>query len=853
MPVWQPSRIAGKPSQWRLVQDPLVAGGDDYAWATSEYGPKVGITQPDADNVGGMIPSILPDPAPDASTSTALTLKVVQGGGLGKAEWAYLPGLVDDTTRTEEWRGYHSELYEWGHHCPFNSSAGPGGAIILYSSLYRRVLCIAIVTNGDFVSILSTNNSDAGDLPTNEDDWDQLATITPDDGGPSTYEHGLAGCELRDGTLLLAVRKKYLVSGGADVSVLGEWDLYRSVDGGSTWVCVQHNFFQRNGMGGATPENRATLRMACSGTWVRICYVEDGGTIGTFVSSDSGVTWEFSDDLIDSIVEKPDQTNDTTTFDLIGLDDQTGTFILAGGPTASKSVQFWVADRDGGWSIQTLVNITGLNEPRAIFWMRDPYWLNLYVRVHASASASNGWILYRVKRDDALVAAEWETAIVNWAPWGGADRLCPIQARAVWCGDKAGVICHLQDMGVASPYDHVHNRPVLWWIGGWSVRPFGNDYAMFDNMAEVIRWTYPFGEPKGGATSSTMSSWTQTLSSGGTHSWSPDGMLFETFGASDAAYQEMRWNSPSDSASPPQWDAANSTEENYWRVVRPFGLEWVMSAGNTAPTGGSYVVTRVTMPSAQLSPAGWRINFRHSTTGVVAYDQYNSSPLATLSVDLTTLDEGTSHRVRFCVSPAASPSNPTAVLMHRREDGDTWTTVGPFSLGQPSGSATATQTAILFGHLNHTGSNTVTSRWRELRIIQRKMRTDYGASGGWTAPDDLLGARASGRPRSLGSGTTSTDSLRLAAVWGGGGAAMGDLFEHERGRAGGRLALALEGLALGLGRDGLLLLRRVGRRRRRSLAELHDPGRYGDAVHPQPRRDLRPPRRDGPGRVQRQR
>lgn len=762
--------LTDKPNALVLFPDPLLYG-DAVASASSEDGPRVGPAEPAAANLGLLLPEVLGDP--DDASSDAIDLVLSRGGALGAAEWLY---RAHEGDAMDQWEGYSHETLHWGHHGPATGSQL--GPVVLWSRVHHRLLVLTAQDDGTVLISYCGGN----DRPSTAADW-STTTLTPTN-GLSDGGHALAGCELYDGTLLLAVRREVLGSDG-NIAESGDWDLYRSTDG-LTWRLAHELLLQRLGMS-FTPERKTCARIASSGGWVRFCVVDDTGSILTAISSDGGHAWVEGDALVGTVDVaglQTQQLNDKLPYDLVGLDDATGTFLLTAVPDGGVvQVSTWVGQRDQAWGeVDLLGSVSDLPATvRSMAWIRDPYWLWLWVACGGAGSPDDRWEAWRVPRDEAQVAVSWER-IDHPLRARSAIRNLPMQLRGTWAGDRGVLVGHQHDIEGASPWQRALERPWLCWIGGWSALPSATDYTLADDIAETVHWAALYGEPGGGASSSTQSRWTSQLTGGGTHSWTGNAIRFVSTAGGDVAKQRIDVD-PSDPDAPTQWDAP-AADELAWREQRRWVAEWVVATGDTNSTIATddNAATRVVMPSAQSPGFGWQLAVRILTASVVLYDEAGASPLLTLTT--STINEGETDRmtrVRLAISPAASPGLPTAALHARRDDGDAWDEAGPVSL--PAMSATAlTQIRLEFGNIGYNGlGGPLVSWWREFHLFGRRFRIDYARAWNRT---DLPGARASVRARGLGSGSTYTDPSRYLVGWTGGGGARGDQWTSELGHSG---------------------------------------------------------------------
>ena len=771
---------AGKPDQFIIIRDPLVEG--TVVSVDSEQGPRIGLTVPDAGNIGSLAPLISGEP--DTTTEAVLTVRLNSGGGLETAEWVYKSN--DDAVG---WVGAHHELHSWGWHTatPQNHT----GAIAIYSSVFRRIVVLSYDTAAENVSSrwLGLN-----ERPDYKNDWeDNVSSFTPRN-GVRTADHSLAGCELRDGTLLLVVRQKQQNSSPTNISQEGDFDIYKSVDGGVNWRLTVESIIQRFHRVNISMDSDFVPRVAASGDWVRLVLQTDTGSQYTLISSDGGSTWLVGGQLGTPIGMEvlTDQSQDVCPMALVSVDDQSGGFLMFGNPRttgAGNRVGIWYATRDSDWeelSISDLAVGTAPSlpaTPRAYLAYRDPAFFWLWVYVADPGSAEDGWHIFRARRESFLEDDSWEY-YEEPITLRGATRLAPTQSQALWVEDRAMVLSYLQDIEVSSPYSRKSDEAFVYWIGGFSRRPSSVDYERNNGLTgsggiERLHWNASMGEPKAGATSSTQSAWLSTIAAGGTHSWSA---RFYAEANTDAFGDQAYWGAqiPLGVDQLPQWDPLSGADLREYQKTKRFVLEWVANVGLTNSINGSFGI-RIKQPSLGGGGWGWELALRMAGDRVGVYNVNTTAWLGTMSgLILDTADTDRFHRFRFCVTPATSPANPQAVLMYRRESGDDWQTSAAFSLGAPTSSAGLTMQEIEFGNILHLGGLGVNgvSHWRELRVFADRYAADYAE--GISLPSGLPGARVSSRPRGFTAGAgVSSDPGRLRIAWGGSGAHQLDQWVHR--------------------------------------------------------------------------
>lgn len=752
--------------QMLLIRDSGIVGA--VVSATSEDGARIGLTIPGEANQGTAAPTVTGDP--DDLTVDRIALQITTGGaiaaGRGSAEWVWQD--VDTST----WVGAHSEAHAWGHHLPL--ATNKLGAVVAYSSVYRQVVVVAANhTGGSPTGALTVARSGLNDRPVTE--WTDTTVLVPA-GGVADGGHALAICEAGDGALLLTV-KKPLAGASSDAFSVGDLDLYRSEDGGETWALIRKDILQAANASGAAVNGCA--RLMASGNWLRLVYVEHlSGSIATVVSADGGGTWKALTTLIaatDIAAPLSDQEHDVRPFDIVAVDDSTGAFLLSSDPVGSgptNRLKVWYATRDGQWEGTSIANSESIPDTvRSFVFFRDPCWVWLWIAIGDAGSSSGRWTVLRAPRDLVLQPSEW-LSMSNPHLRRGATRLLPIQARAVWCGDRAALLGYLEDIAESTPVDRKQARPWFCWIGGWSSRPWGTNIDRADGKLESLHWDWTAGEPAGGATSLTMSQWTDATTGAGTHSWADGHVLYSVSTTSEVSYSTIQLD-VSEAQSPPQWDPA-LVDEVGALASRIFAFEWVCAVGSTASTNGTNGGVRVWMPDTALSGAAYKLLVRVGSTNALVYDEIGAAAVAVLPVGATTLASDLWHRFRLVVAPSATVSgSPTGVLQYRRDDGDIWTETS-FAI-PATGGAAITYARFDQGMLSRSSSGPAEIGFREARVSSYWWRPNYAD---FTAPGDLPGARASLRPRTLTAGSTASDPSLLQAHWGGASGFVGDSWSH---------------------------------------------------------------------------
>jgi hypothetical protein len=707
--------LVAKPVQRWMIRDPLVRGS---AYSESEANPRVGIPIPSTANVGGLIPTISGDPSGD--TDETVSLRLVNAGAVGRSQWTW---AGDDGI----YRGYACPLTMWAHHSP--TSTNSQAAAIAYSRVYRRVV-VATLTAADDVKIVY---SELNNRPQSASDWTLAPGFTPT-GGRYGSNHELAMCELRDGTLLLACRRED-----------GDFDLYRSQDGGDSWARSAVSILRKQieSFGDATTKTEAgeaalgdnyTPRMAASGDWVRLVLGKFNGSLLTYASSDSGATWAWVDELEAPTDIEDDlsavQDNDVQPFAIAAVDDATGAFVLVGNPPAAGTgnrVGVWYATRNDAWALQSglLSNPTIDTTPRSYAAWTDPVYLWIAVYDANPSTTTDGWHFFRVQRTAILDSDAWQgegaidptgglSPLREWA----ATKLTPIQLNAVWCDDRAAFCGYLQDKQESSPVTRKASRPWLCWVGGWSMRPWGNDPTIAFGTAEALHWTARQGEPANGSTSSTVSQWTGTVSDGATHSWNSavyvDTSIVSETQSGIASFKYIF----DDGLDPTAWNTADTT----------WSSEFVVAVGNTFTSMNTAAAVQWRSLASGTTNAGWLTTMRVGATQVVIYQGFGptGTTLASITgIDPTTADDLRFHRFRFYVVAGVTPSTPTGVIQYRDDAGDAWRSSATFDLGYASTTPGVTEDSLDFGLVVSGATSGAYARWREVRVGYQRNLVNY--------------------------------------------------------------------------------------------------------------------------------
>lgn len=782
--------LVGEPEQYYLIHDALAAGASVVQTATSEFGPRTGPARPGTNNYGSLSALVLGDA--DGDTDAALTFQVVRSGGMGVAEWAY---QGDEGS----WFGYNSSSYMWGFHTPKGTGTNLNG-IVVYSSLFSRV--VVLTANGGAAGTVEIRYADRDARPQHNSEWTTASNFSPVRGVNEDDKQALAACELRDGTLLLAVRNyRPTQLSSFSASDVGDIDLYRSIDGGVTWSLACERVVERFGNNEVVLDD-TMIRIAASGDWVRLCYGVPNRSIATLVSADAGGTWKRMATTITEAGHFAGTYNelDEMAYDIVGLDDNSGTFLMAYfDESSSVDPYFEYASREDDWTRADLLNSANEWESekvRSLALVKTPTHIQLWmcmfsVRTDSSTNpAYDAWGLAEVPRGKVLDSSEWKRRNPPFQ-LNKTGRYRPIQITGEWCGDRAALLFYLEDVSETNVTSgHPIERPVLTWLGGFSERPFAYDQDSAEGTAEHVHWSYAYGSPTNvvGPAGSTFSSWSENLVATGTYSHTIQGVEITGPSANDAVTFELDLRDLINSGpggthgSTFDWDPPYAEEQQY-KQKRLWVAEAVVACGATGSEGvNPHIHFSVALTSAQSTGDGWHLSVQMNPTSgrILLYDLVGNQPLLTLSgIALgTSLEENRYTRVRLACSPAMT--SPSFVIMAREETGGPWQTAGPIELAYNAAWAASYDGQLIMGQGG--GASTpagMASRWREFRVANYWFRTDFAKDSGLTVPDDLAGMVTSVLPISLGAGSTASTPDALKAAWSGGTGVVGDTYSWE--------------------------------------------------------------------------
>ena len=451
----------------------------DLIEVTSEASPYVGQATPDDDNEGDLLAFQQGTPT-DATLQ--LNYKLNNGCGVNSIEagWGYLEdgGSNGDLVATD-YIGYPRRFDGPAPTTEWRAMCG------CYDPVNEREL-IARVNN--VTTQVTFYYRDTGDEFTN---WQTLVTLSPTRG--LTAANGdLALIALPDGSLRLFV--KY-----SDGYTAANVDIYGSTDGGATWTRYVTGLMKADDLSPITLNYfnaEQSMRVAISGDWVRFCYVyDDGGGneyVHTWVSNDRCATWEeISTTTVDMLNADNGGSYDQWLYNLVGLDDNAGTFLLLmSADAANLTLDGYTASGRDDWAANTHFDHTAGNAIQRVSAVLTPRFLVVFV---SEDDGSTGQLINGIfyKREDLFDAgASALNANGTLLPnYNGSMSANPSRLTSFWAGDKIVLVGGLTNPDASGD---VIAGSACWEMHGWTRRSLA---GLVDSSWTLMAWENTWGDP----------------------------------------------------------------------------------------------------------------------------------------------------------------------------------------------------------------------------------------------------------------------------------------------------------------------------------------------------------------------
>lgn len=512
--AWDSDSGAFGPVQGLVIRDRWM--DDCTLYASQEGGAVVGPVVPASGNQGSIYGFAEGTPAGadewGPGPVQGIDIDVVTGGGInGVAGFARkLTGQADAA-----YAGLNALTAFFHSHSPGPLSKWYAGTIA-YSSKYGRLIAAQVRSATTIYLHWISRNKAMQD----EDNWTTISVTVAnaDSGATSKLDTGLAICEVSDGGLLMFVPTR---SGDA-----ADLDVYRSEDGGDTWVRVHRALLSSlwdRPFSSEAPQARGGWRVAVSGDYIRLISLEnkqamDSGSsntneIMTLVSPDRGASWTMylhaETVKLEPLAGRSGGDSGPTDWitSICGVGDQSGTFLMIA--QHQKVLQVYIASGTDDWVHYSDLDIdfsasSGedlLENPYAAWLVRDPdrIWLisiseGVIARLHA----------YVIDPSDVTDPNSWE----SWgriAEFGSMPDYVPVNTVGLWAGECIvlyGAICDPTEKGEGS--DGLQDGCALMVAGQWERGPWcqtnntdrqGNNWLIADHNAVTNAYFPWMGDP----------------------------------------------------------------------------------------------------------------------------------------------------------------------------------------------------------------------------------------------------------------------------------------------------------------------------------------------------------------------
>ena len=720
------------PESYLIMQDPHWEGAANITSVTSEGGAVFGLVEADTTNKGAAY--AYQEGTPTGTTD--LTLRT-QGGGV---DWlgGYLYRLATETT-TADWKAQNAWVIA---HRPVPATTADKlyAHALAYSTVYDR----AIIANLYSATQINVYYGTAGASLAS---W-STTTITVEDADVSGTGRGIAMCEAPDGRLLLIVQVLR--------AAIMDADLYESADGGSTWSLSLRNVGQRDprGLGYTGVSDHV---MAASGDYVRFASIAAlaAGDISEsayqYGSQDRGRSWKSLETLtFYSWATAGNVFHGTMPYDMVGLGDVAGTFVMAHLKGASDRDKVTIRITQGldTWTTYSALELdlsayATSTVIKGLWFCRAPDALFLYVWYEGTDDSDIA--CWRIDPAGVEDPASW-VELSSITGFKGALYYGMYRPRAVWAGSRMLWSAGLMDLATAGGADPLVNGHWTLELGQWDPKPLSPSVQdsgrtfWYSDYADLIAYQW-FGG-LGDATADPLTPYTATKITGSI-TWAVDGNTYTTGTSTGIARHNLTVTDGS------TWGLGSMDDRGYVFNVR---LQ-VTSSRSTSAEDTGFRIMAPTVPGAPTT--GYDLTARLTPTNAVLYDNITGSALVTVS----TTDFASECEARATISGSS------AWLAWRKKSNaplGAWTEYGPYTM--TSGSITAQLFRVgVIGNPATAGTSTVIVR--EWSISGG---SDLGQRGDLSRPNGMFGTLMTKEPILVSGGAW--------IGWGGGGAPTGDTF-----------------------------------------------------------------------------
>ena len=745
------------PAQYLVFPDPVFTGSANVDSVTSEGGATPGRCVPATTNQGNAQAIGEGDPT---STAVDLDLYVVKTGtatGIGSStysrDYAEVLWRRDVTDGDTSWIGYDMP-YIWRGNDDPSSGASPGyGTSSCFSTKYQRVLLFRVST----ATTVGIYYRDADAAITS---WTSTQ-VTGENFVTASHRAATAACELPDGSVLLGV----VASDGRTTPVWYDVQLWRSTDGGLTWLKINDGVFNATSTS-PLDSSGVYLKMAAAGNWARLILGRTGTgtgvTLDDFASPDGGLSWRKIGTVTATRHLSVTTTDwSTAPLELVGI-DAFGTFRLLRRKSSDVTkVESLFAAREDAFVLDSAFDLTttGAGEVKAVWFgtSQDRHF------VWVASEVTNTWRVDGFYYPRGLAAVSGAaSSLGDLASHKNAVKYWPRQPSVVWAGHHFVFWSSLYDPDDTAD-GNAENGTSVYVTGGWSRAPLAlalNDRVTDNATGQNVkpRWQAWMGRP----TDNTGTVWTVTNSAASTV-WLADNVEINSDAPHSGSvnYYEYSDGAVADSGS---WADPESTGTTFEFVA------YVAAGADTSQDEAAVRVRTFHSGAANILDFSVRV----STTTVLLYDNVAAASVGSSTTNPPTDTDGTEFRATIWYDTAGAAWKIN--LKWKRLDTTVhtaWTTLGPFTLAGSGGHAAQ---LIRFGLQSTTSASEVKSHWKEVQVTTGSQATTFYTSA-WgqrsdvVNPTEIRGARLSRYSMLLQTG--------MWVRWGGTAAVQADTYDYN--------------------------------------------------------------------------
>lgn len=598
---------------------------------TSEGGLCTGTLLADDGNCGTMIPSLSGLPADEALDEAVI--EIVKAGSESQATWTYKQGAAGAEIGQSD-PSHISTWHEVWDGISIDPDAWQAGSAACYCSASKEVLVVAYDNSSDEFLLARRDASTFGVSYSRV--RLSLSPAVDEAGGASAVpRYRTSIVEVKPGLLLLAYMYRSVFDGAFDYYKIA---VHKSVDNGLTWSLVTDDV-----TGGAVAADLALgIRMAVSGSWVRIAFRAVSAGAWWYASSRDGISW---DAVASALTPETSWGNaeEPAPYDLCGVGD--GLFLLVHGNNPGGSWTYAHATNDNDWTnigVGTGAGLANRDTPGAGVvvsiaavraWNR--VWVLLTTTDGAASNVDDQFNLYHQEVDRLLVHGPGSPGTPVATEWKPIEPLGGFQGMRFWPSwptlvDEGGRQLALY----AGAYDE---NDVQWdagdtiaaFIAPLSTRPLG-EQSVGDHRGATpagagttlvqlfdVYWGCGTQRPAGAADASPDTGWTQNSAAAFSVTYSKGTLTLGTV-AGRVTYSLTR---------------ASSGTDSWMRSGGVLGFQAKHNSGSSTASLQSGI--RITGEMPQPINGEIDLEIRFDGTTILVYDNYAAATLTSIAFDCT--------------------------------------------------------------------------------------------------------------------------------------------------------------------------------------------------------------------------